>query len=165
MRAVAEGAGCTKPNLYYHFGSKEALFTQCVGEAGQCHVRVLVAAFGGPGTVVQRLRAALGAVFDLLREDPTSLRLVYTALESPGAGQPVVDAGGLRDMPLTLTGELLQEGIATGEVRRDLSVDNAVLALMGMVDHRCRRLVFEDEPIPPDCPERIVDIFFNGVGK
>jgi len=165
MRAVAEGAGCTKPNLYYHFGSKEALFGQCLRVEGQRYVELIGEAFARQAPVAERLRVAIGLFFQHVRADPTGMRLVYNALEAPDPGQPSIDATELRGGPVLMTRGLIQEGISGGEIRSDLNVEDAVLALLGMVDHRCRRLVFEGDPIPEDCPERLVDIFFNGVSK
>jgi len=165
MRAVAEGAGCTKPNLYYHFGSKEALFAKCLHVEGQGYVELIGEAFARQAPVAERLRVAMGLFFEHVRADPAGMRLVYNALEAPDPGQPSIDATELRGGPVSMTADLIQVGIAGGEIRSDLNVEDAVLALLGMVDHRCRRLVFEGEPIPEDCPERLVDIFFNGVSK
>lgn len=165
MRAVAERAGCTKPNLYYHFGSKEALFTECIQAEGQRYVKLIRVAYDTEASVAERLQTAMGLFFELVRQDSVGLRLAYSALQAPEPGQPAVDGTDLRGGPVVMTGELIRQGIADGEIRSDLHVDDAVLALLGMVDHRCRRLVFEGESIPEDCAERLVDIFFNGVSK
>jgi AcrR family transcriptional regulator len=166
MRAVASSAGCTKPALYYHFGAKDALFTECIRVEAEGWSRLVHEGLASSaGSVAERLAVAIGAFFEHITEDPSGLRLVYRAALSRDAGQPALDADQVRCAPVELTTELLAEGVERGEVRHDVNLSDGVLALLGMVDQRCRSLVFEGVPIPPECPQRLVDLFFNGVSS
>jgi len=164
MRAVAEAAGCTKPALYYHFGSKDALFGEAVRAQGARWSELIQKGHAVSGTVQERLVAGISLFFEFIQKDPHGLRLVYSII-SPDEGQPILDPEQVRSAPIELTRALMQEGIDSGEIRSDLSLEDAILALLGMVDQRCRQLVFEGVPIPADCPQRLVDIFFHGVSS
>jgi AcrR family transcriptional regulator len=165
MRAVAEAAGCTKPALYYHFGSKDALFGESVRAQSARYSELIGEGYATQGTVRERLIAAMTLYFDFIRAEPHSLRLVYRSMLSPDEGQPSLDPAHFRDAPISLTSALIQEGMEAGEVRADLNLEDAILALLGMVDQRGRHLVFEGEAIPDNCAGRLVDIFFNGVSS
>lgn len=163
MRAVAEAAGCTKPALYYHFGSKDALFGESVRAQAARYGELVRRGHDTRGTVRERLVSAMVHFFGVIRLDTHGLKLVYRSVLSPDEGQPTLDPGRIRDVPVQLTRALMQEGVDAGEVRADLNLEDAILALLGMIDQRCRRLVFEGVAIPDDCPDRLADIFFNGV--
>ncbi|RLB47306.1 MAG: hypothetical protein DRJ42_25700 [Deltaproteobacteria bacterium] len=165
MQALAEAAGCTKATVYYHFGSKEAVFRESIRAQVARYVEELRNGYGTPAPVRDRLIAALTRFFDCLRVDPQGLRLLYRAVLAPDDGQPVLDAAQIRSLPIQLTVALLREGIEAGEVRADMDVEDAVLTLLGMVEQRCRRLQVEGVPMPDDLPGRLVDIFFNGARR
>jgi len=165
MRALAEAAGCTKPALYYHFGSKDALFSEAIRVQSGRYAELLEEAEATPGPVRGRLLAAVTRFFDFVQADPCGLRLLYRSVLFPEGGQPLLDPALIRDVPLQLARALLEEGIEVGEVPADISLDDAVFAFYGMVDERCRRLVFEGVPIADEVPWRIVEFFFNGVAQ
>jgi AcrR family transcriptional regulator len=165
MRAVAEAAGCTKPALYYHFGSKDALFAQSIRAQSEMYGELIRRGHATEGSVRERLVAAMTLFFEFIRRDHQGLRLVYRSLLLPDDGQPQLDPTAIRHAPVEMTRTLMQEGIDAGEVRPDIDLDDAILVLCAMADQNCRRLVFEGTPIPADCPERLVDIFFNGVAS
>jgi len=163
LRELAEGAGCTKATLYHYFKNKEALFLETIGAQATRYTEVLHRAFVRDGDCRDRLATALSAFLDLVRTDPAGLRLVYRAGRQPEEGQPSIAPGSVREIPFRQTRAVLQDGVDRGEIRSDLNVDEAVFALMGIVDQRCMLLLFEGIPIPEDYPERVMEIFFEGV--
>jgi AcrR family transcriptional regulator len=56
--------------------------------------------------------------------------------------------------------EVLRRGIATGELRPDLDVDAALFMLTGAV---IARRGYEQNAVPPDYPERVVDELLRGL--
>jgi AcrR family transcriptional regulator len=56
--------------------------------------------------------------------------------------------------------EVLRRGIATGELRPDLDVDTALFMLIGAV---VARRGHEQQAVPPDYPERVVDELLRGL--
>jgi len=164
MRDVAEGARCTKPALYYHFDNKEALFLEVIVSTTKTIVDLLRQAFAARGTVRQRMVRAMTDYYAHLRAHPRSLKVLLQAELSPEVGQPAIDFCSTRQTFVELVLPLLEEGVASGEIRNDIDLMDALLLLCGAVDSRAVLFVLEDEPIPHDYPERILALVFGGLG-
>lgn len=165
MREVAEAAQCTKPSLYYYFQSKEGLFLEVLRTETQAVTDLIQRAVAGGGASRERLRSGLELFFDHVRRNPWGLAVVLRAEVRVEAEQPAFDLASVRNVQIAMATQWLVEGIESGDLRPDVDVQEAVLCLIGMVDQRCRLYVFEGVPIPPDCPERVVDLFFRGVSR
>lgn len=165
MRAVAERLGCTKPALYYHFAGKEALFAESVAFAAEeLHDRARASlVIEGPAQTV--LKASVRGLFCYVRTFPHRLRLLHYASRSPEgrANHASFDFVGFRTELLGAVRQVLLRGQQSGEVDRNLSLDDAAMALTGMVDQRLLLFLFEGEPIDDDVGERIVDMLFRGI--
>ena len=162
VREVVEAVGCTKPVLYYYFGSKEGLFLEAV-RTHMASLRLLIEqAISQRGTVRDRLVAFVRALLDHVHANPDVLRLLITAQHRPERGQPQVDLMSLHRENRLLLGELLAEGVSTGEIRADVDLTDAVLALLGIVNLRSVGYLV-GLPTPDDLPERILALFFDGV--
>ncbi|HJK93926.1 MAG TPA: TetR/AcrR family transcriptional regulator [Polyangiaceae bacterium LLY-WYZ-15_(1-7)] len=164
VREVAEAAGCTKPALYYHFGSKESLWLAALRAETEA-----LDSFGRDDPpegvrVRDHLVHAIGAFFAYLEAEPTGMRLLMRADLRPEPGQPTFDFTSTRARHQERVRELLELARARGEVRRDLDLMDGVHALTGMVDARLQ-LWLHGEPLAPDLPERIVSLFFHGVAS
>jgi len=164
MRDVAEGASCTKPGLYYHFDNKEALFLEVIVNTTETIVDVLRHAFETEGTVRERLLRSMTDYYAYLRKNPRSLKVLLQAELSPEVGQPDIDFRSMRQTFVDLVMPLLQEGVASGEIRNDVDLMDALLLLGGAVDSRALLFVLENEPIPHDYPERVLALIFGGLG-
>ncbi|MGD8860095.1 MAG: TetR/AcrR family transcriptional regulator [Myxococcales bacterium] len=163
VRAVVEHAGCKKPTLYYYFANKEHLFLEVI-ESSCAQLNALVeSALATEGNVRQRLHRALSAYLAHVREDPTLLRLLMTAERHPEQGQPFFDFDALRQHHVEGLRAIFEEGVQRGELRADLDMEEAVLALFAIIDHRLV-LSLHGRPLPGDLPARLLDLFFHGVG-
>jgi hypothetical protein len=69
----------------------------------------------------------------------------------------------MREMHVAMTKEALGAAMAAGELRDDVRIDDAVVALVGIVDQRCHAFVLEGRAFEADLPERVLDIFYHGV--
>jgi TetR/AcrR family transcriptional regulator len=163
VREVVERAGCTKPTLYYYFQNKEQLFLEALRDRTAIFTDVVDGALSRPGTVRERFRDAMRATVEQLRGDPITHRLLVTAERRPDHGQPPFDFEGVRQAHLEACQALLREGMATGETRADLNVEEAALAFFGMIDHRLA-MSLQGRPLPEDYAEQAIDLFFRGVG-
>jgi AcrR family transcriptional regulator len=163
VREVAEAAGCTKPALYYYYPSKEELFLRAIGAKVTQLAGTLDDISHREGAVRDRLRDSVAALVDFARADPSGLMLLYRASQRPEEGQPSFDFGPVHDQPLANVRAMLDEGVARGEIRGDVDVDDALLALRGMVDLKCCALIFGGASIPEDFPERAIALLFDGV--
>jgi AcrR family transcriptional regulator len=162
VREVAEAAGCTKPALYYHFGSKESLFLAALRAETDALNRLVEVPIRDGMSVREHLVHALARFFDHLREDVVGVRLVMLADLRPEPGQPAFDFASIRDRHLARTRELLELGVERGELRRDVRLDDALFALTGLIDQRLQAWL-HGEPLDVDLSERLVSLFFHGV--
>lgn len=164
VREVAEAAGCTKPALYYHFGSKESLFLAALRAETDALNRLVEAPIAEETSVRDHLVLALSRFFDHVRADVVGVRLVMLADLRPEPGQPAFDFASIRDRHLARTREILELGVERGEIRRDVRLDDALFALTGLIDQRLQAWL-QGEPLDADLSERLVSLFFHGVAS
>jgi len=165
LREVAAAAGCTKPALYYHFGNKESLFLAALRTEAEALTDLLDASLAQAGSVRDRLVDAIRAFVAHCRLHPSGLALLEHAEALPDEGQPSFDFASIRTVHLGLARRLLEDGVAAGELRGDLPVDEAVLALAGLVHQRTERFLRDGQPIPHDFPERAIDLLLRGMAR
>lgn len=163
MRQVAEAAGCTKPALYYHFGSKEELFRAAVGACLSGLQPILAQVGQVRGSTRDRLLAFARGMFESLRSNPTPMRLMLAMQTRPDHSQPDIDFAAYHERNHSLLREVFRTGIDSGEIRRDVDLDTAITALTGAL-HARAFLALKGVPTPPDTAERVVDLLFRGIG-
>lgn len=88
VREIVEAAGVTKPTLYYHFGSKEALAQALVTVPMTRLVEQTRGLLEGQGgDALAAVAAMIEAQFEFCREDPDRARFVYAVFFGPlGSG-------------------------------------------------------------------------------
>ncbi len=161
MRAIVEAVGCTKPALYYHFGSKAELFVE-VHRTVQGRVREAFASLPeGNDPLPLRLERFIATLLDAAVEDPSAARLLLTATHRPEQGQPEVDLESLHSHNLAHLSGVLHHGQKQGEIRMDLSAEALSDFLLGMVHHRALGLLRGEAP-PPEISRQIIDVFIHG---
>lgn len=172
VRQVVEAVGCTKPALYYHFGSKEALYHEVVRTRLEAALEVVDASVSAHHSLRDQLTSLIQTLLQRANERPLEVRLLATAEHGPATGDtPQVDL-----LPLHV--ELLQRIAAAvaaaqgrGEVRPEVDALHASLALMGMVHiHVIGALYKSIDSLPPlplprstDVAAVVVELFFSGV--
>lgn len=162
MRDVAEACACTKPALYHHFQSKEALF-RAVVEHHFARLRGLITTtVSGAGAVRERLHAGVELFVGYCREAPLVMRLLQRVEVSPEDNAPCVASCQAREEHLGLLAELMRHGVATGELRADLDPLDAALAVAGTVRLQIERsLATGDWDLPRF--HRTLDLLFEGL--
>ncbi len=163
IRQVVEAAGCTKPALYYHFTNKQQLFVRTV-QAALAELNILEQVVDEPGPVLVRIVNGLQALQAHVDTSPQVLRLLFRAEMHPQAGQPEIDFRSFRAQDLQRIRRLLREGIERGELREDLNVHDASIALVGTT-HLYLQLWLDGTPLPPDFAERVATLFLHGLGR
>lgn len=121
LRAIARQAGCDPALIYYHFASKEAMFTALLDRRIPPLVGALkqIADPGDRRPTVLRLWEVMGAFHRILSRDAGFRSLIR--------GEIVRGTEGIQEQIQTFVGgaarqvqSLLEQGIARGEVRPDL---------------------------------------------
>lgn len=163
VRQVVEEVGCTKPMLYYYFGSKEELFLTAVRSHVDAFTGIIEQTAARPGTLRERLASFVERLHAQVLENPLAMRLLMTAQHRTEAGQPEIDVMAVHRSNGELLAQLIARGVETGEVRPNIDIRDATLAFIGLVNFRIMICVHEGDH-PPDVAGRVLDIFFNGVG-
>src|SRR5581483_8225499 len=100
VREIVEAAGVTKPTLYYHFGSKEALAQALVTTPLERLQEAMRRAIDEAADPVEGLAAMLQAKLDFCREDPDRARFFYALFFGPlatGLANEIARCGGCMD--------------------------------------------------------------------
>lgn len=127
MDAIAERANCTKPTLYAHFGSKEALWDALVARETSALERSVTAAYDAaeglrPRETIERVVSSL---FDFATIDPRGFRLLF------GTANAIATPRGQRLLE-TLTDRLAQMVRAGTRHRASIEPNADLIAAMGM---------------------------------
>lgn len=126
VRDIANALQMRASSLYRHFESKRAMLDEIVTAYSKALLAGYEAVIGAPGTVVERLDALLllmAAAAARFWEEFRIVRDWWNQLD-PGAPPPPDNAARLQ-----LLGELIEEGIASGELEEHPHTDQLVLAL------------------------------------
>ncbi len=161
MRAVVEAVGCTKPALYYHFGSKAELFIEVHRTVQDLVHSVFAVLEESDGSLTERLERFVSTVLDTAAVSPMPTRLLLTAAQRPEQGQPEVDMESFHQANVVHLSKVLREGQSRGEVRTDLSAEELSDILLGIVHLRTLQQLRGKLP-PPGTSQRIIDVFING---
>lgn len=121
LRAIARAAGCDPALIYYHFEHKEAMFQALLERKFSALLPDLESAVAGPRPLKERLAETL-RVFARHLKDDAGFRALIRGQAVQGA-EPIKTtlAAFLRRLQ-GLIWNLLEEGVASGELRRDLPV-------------------------------------------
>jgi len=83
MRKLAACVGCTAPALYRHYGSKEEVMRELVGEAYRLFAQYLYRALEAP-TPLERFMVAGRSYVDFALEQPALYEIIYVPVEVLG---------------------------------------------------------------------------------
>jgi len=164
VRELAEAAGITKPTLYYHFGSKEGLYEAVVDHHLGGLNQLVGEVVASSGSVVQRLRSFAETYLFGAVEEADALRFLLTCSlpDTNDSATPNCEVFARVLQIVTPLQAVVRQGMASGELRRDLDPDAAVLALMGALNlHLAAAL--EGRPVRDDAVESILNLWFHGV--
>ena len=131
MEDVAREAGVTKPILYDHFSSKEALYLALLDADAQTLEDRIRAALAAPTGNRERIRASFQAYFDFVDEHAEGFRLMMQ--ETVGADDVFRSkVGRVRDRIMREVSDLIVRE-SQGTIDRE-EADDVALGLVGMVE-------------------------------
>jgi len=116
-REICEGAGVTKPVLYYHFGSKEELYETLVQEAFNEYQREVRRASRRGRTTREKLIETLRGMLAFARRHRNEYRLAVRMVVAPERESPAIDFIEMSRADERLLTEILREGVRKGEVK------------------------------------------------
>jgi len=170
MRAVAERVGVSVPSIYLHFADKDVLFYECCRKNLVELTSRLEAAAAGSGTVVERLRRCGEAYIRFGLDQPGQYMTLF-GTDIPDTVDPEVAADDPGRRCLGVVVGLIEEGLATGELRVDLHPLAAAVAVWA-ADHGAVNLLLTKRlqtDLPVEMPSEeevisaVVDLSINGL--
>ena len=162
IREIIEGAGVTRPVLYYYFENKEDLFNRLVevkfGElVGQIEEIKLNTSGCAP-----RLKKIIRVAFALAETQPQAVRLILQVFFSPPAQGPNLDKVRLAHMRFRHLEEIMEQGIAANEIGGG-DAQSLALYFLGIMDmHVMAKSNRPETRLFPALADGLVDLFMIG---
>ncbi len=162
IREIIEGAGVTRPVLYYYFRNKEDLFrrlvethfTEFTSEIRDARTRFT--------TCRDRLIAVMYKAFTLAEENTEAVRLILQVFFSPPQQGPPLDRDVLARQRFRLLELIMRDGLE----RKELSGGDAqclTLVFMGILDmHVMAKSNRPETRLTRELAEGLVDLFLAG---
>lgn len=163
MRQIAEAAGVTKPLVYYHFGSKEQLFSSLMREAIDGWRAIAGEVLGRDSSATQRLHDMFRAQFQHARQAPEIVAFAHEVMSMPGTLPLGFDYKAEGKQLCEFGVRLIEEGQRNGEFR-NLDAHTAVtipIAVMGM--YVAKVLAGDLEAIPEGIEDTLFELLLHGL--
>jgi AcrR family transcriptional regulator len=163
VREIVEHAGLTKPALYYHFGSKEAIYLEILRDV---HLRMeaeLSRLTSQEGTSRERLTGFAVGLYELFEASISTARFMNGILWGPPQGAPPFDFRTFHDAIRAAIRPMVDDGIARGELRPADPFDVAQ-ALIGALSFSMDvHLVHPEWGTGIAGLRRVLDLLFQGL--
>lgn len=162
IREIIEGAGVTRPVLYYYFENKEDLFRRVFETTFNQLISRIESAATEEGSSVERLRAINAAAFDLAEENTRVVRLILQVLFAPPQQGPPLDRNKLIRQRFKAVEHVIKDGLANQELSGGDS-QSLTLVFLGMMDmHMMAKFHRTETRLSPELAGGLVDLFVAG---
>lgn len=163
IRQIAGAAGVTKPLIFYHFESKERLFSSLLRESIDTCRTADQEIFARRIPVREKLRELLRSHIALAATKPAAYAFAYETLTMPGLlplGFDYKTEG--HEIFLDIV-RLVEEGRANGELR-DIDPDAVAVVILASVGLYVSAVLSGDiERIPDHLEETLFDLIMHGL--
>jgi AcrR family transcriptional regulator len=154
VQDIVDAAGVTKGAMYHYYGSKDDLLYEVYDQVLTMQISHLDAIAAGPGTPEQRLRAAAADVVRTSADNLDDLIVYFRSLHMlPDDKQAQVRAERRRYHDKFKA--LVEEGVAAGTFRADISADIVVHYFLSVVN----QLGSWYRPDGPLSPDQVSELF------
>jgi len=116
VRDIAGGSGMLSGSLYAHIESKEDLLFEIVASAAEQFTAAVAPIVGGPGAAADKLRRAMAAHVRVVAAD-LSAATVFLHEWRALSPERQAAAAALRDRYEALLGDIITQGVVSGEFR------------------------------------------------
>ncbi len=130
VREIVEGAGVSKPVLYYHFGSKEGLYLEIMRRLKQTLDETLGGLRQERGSTRERIRRFGLGIFDVFSKNTAAVRFLNAVFWGPPQGAPDFDVDSFFEPLMASLRTFVDEGVSRGELRKGSGPDLS-FALIG----------------------------------
>ena len=162
IREIIEGAGVTRPVLYYYFVNKEDLYQRLVDTSFSEIAAQFERIASREATCRERLVVFMQSAFDYVENRPASIRLILQVFFAPPKQGPKLDKNrlwALRFKPLV---KVMEQGLASGELSHGDAASMA-WAFCGIMDiHIMTKTNLPEAHLTPELAEGLVSVFMEG---
>ena len=163
IRDIVQACGLSKAALYHHFGSKQNLFAEVIKEYIAMVAQQMQEAGAGSGSCRERL-GRMAEVFAQVRlESQSGIQLLFRDLMQCDGEEIQYLLNAIGQVP-SLFAQVLEEGIAAGEVRA-VDAHRISALLLGMINSLAARRMFDQ--VAGTLTEDIdlaISTLFEGIG-
>lgn len=164
IRDIVHTCGVSNAALYYHFGSKQNLYFEVLGEYIAAVVGQLQLADTGKGTCRSRLSRVALAYAQIILESQSVLQTLLRDMaqfDQDEIARLLPDVS--RQIPSAFAA-ILEDGIAAGELR-EVHTRRTGILIMGMVNSMTvRRLHAQAETTLEEDADLVIEVLFEGIG-
>lgn len=162
IREIIEGAGVTRPVLYYYFENKEDLFKRLVDvKFGEFVGEIEEIKLGTTGCAT-RLKKIIRVAFALAETQPQTVRLILQVFFSPPSQGPNLDKVRLAHMRFRHLEEIMEQGLASKEIAGG-DAQSLALYFLGIMDmHIMAKSNRAETRLLPELADGLVDLFMTG---
>lgn len=162
IREIIEGAGVTRPVLYYYFENKEDLFRRLFETTFSQLIVLMDEAAKGDGPCVPRLKAIIAAAFALAEENTQLVRLILQALFAPPLQGPSLDRNKLIKQRFKAVEHVIKDGLERKELSGGDS-QSLTLVFLGIMDfHMMAKSNRLETRLTSELAGSLVDLFVAG---
>ena len=160
---IAHTAGVTEALIYKYFKDKRDLLHQVLGEyLEKYHQRVEQDLKGIQGAL-NKLRKLIWSHIHVYATNRVFARILLIEVRNH-QDYYVSETYELVKIYSSTIRDILEEGVATGEIRADISISLARLVILGSIEQVCLTGITFDREIDPDSlTEAVCDIVFKGI--
>lgn len=163
VREICQAAGVTKPVLYYYFKSKEGLYLQLMEDSYSLFESTVAELSSFSASTRQRVIHFCQGVFDICIQQLSLVRLMYSIYYGAPQGAPAFNLEQYYDRMLQVISELMEEGIAQGELRPG-NVHDMVWAALACLSIAIEEQLCHCTPrIDRAAMVRMLEIVFDGL--
>ncbi|MBI1319772.1 MAG: TetR family transcriptional regulator [Candidatus Hydrogenedens sp.] len=162
IREIIEGAGVTRPVLYYYFENKEDLFTRLVEEKFSELVSEIEQVRFEYETCSDRLKSIIRKAFHLAEENPEAVRLILQVFFAPPQQGPPLDRKALARKRFRHIEDIMQEGLDNKEISGG-DAQSLGLVFLGIMDmHVMAKTNRPETRLTPELADGLIDLFICG---
>lgn len=162
IREIIEGAGVTRPVLYYYFENKEDLFRRLVEMKFADFTAEIKEVLNRLDSCKDRLKAVISRAFLLAENNPEAIRLILQVLFSAPLQGPLMDRNLLLHQRFRLLELIMADGLANGELSGG-DAQSLALVFLGIMDmHVMAKSNRPQTRLTRELAEGLVELFFSG---
>lgn len=163
IRDIVEGAGVTKPVLYYYFKNKEELYHWIIKDAYEFFLEKIRSILSENKSFLDTFKNLIRTYIECCLEYEDTTRLIFGAAFGPTRSISPSLVCEYERKHLTLLNSFMQSGIEQGYIRK-ITLQEAIMHFVGSINiYIMNQLVLGDE-LPEQLEDKLMQNVLYGIG-